>query len=151
MRSLKAQPVVRFLPQLCDLDPRVAQLLREYVKDHTGLLFPPRPRSPRSYSNVYNRDLRRSLRSRASTCLEQEHIVFADFAPSSSEHLVPTVCESSGSVMPAAISPINTLQLLEDVERRKAVAASMGGWALKWRTVPGISTTVGWWRQPISL
>ena len=28
--------------------------------------------------------------------------------------------------MPAAISPINTLQLLEDVERRKAAAASMG-------------------------
>jgi hypothetical protein len=61
MRSLKAQLVVRFLPQLCDLDARVAQLLREYVKDHTGLLFPSRSGSPRSCSNVYNRDLRPKL------------------------------------------------------------------------------------------
>jgi hypothetical protein len=41
--------------------------------------------------------------------LRQQHIVFADFAPpSSSKQLVPTICESSGSVMPAAISPVNT-------------------------------------------
>src|SRR5207245_1514786 len=44
-----------------DLDPRVAQLLREYVKDHSGLLFPSRSGSPRSYSNLYNRFLRPKL------------------------------------------------------------------------------------------
>jgi hypothetical protein len=68
------------------------------------------------------------LRSWASICLEQEHIVFADFAPPScSEQLIPTICESSGSGHASSdISDQYALQLLEDVERRKAAAASVG-------------------------
>jgi integrase len=44
-----------------DLDPRVAQILREYVGIRIGLLFPSRSGSPRSYSNTYNRCLRPKL------------------------------------------------------------------------------------------
>jgi len=71
--------------------------------------------------------------------------------PTNSEQLVPTICEKFwlGHAI-SAISDQYALQLLEDVEQRKGLLRA-SAWALKWRIVPAISTTVGWWRHPIGL
>jgi integrase len=111
-----------------DLEPVVAQLLREYVGNNTGLLFPSRTGNPRSYSNTYNRNLRPKL----------EKLGF--YVPGAGAHcfrrfraaqLKRTACpddlrkfwlgHASGD-----ISDHYALQLLEDVERRKAAALSVG-------------------------
>jgi integrase len=132
-QQVKANKVVACLKtdaawRVVDLDPRVAQLLREYVKDHTGLLFPSRSGSPRSYSNVYNRCLRPKL----------EKLGF--YVPGAGAHcfrgfraaqLQRAACPDDlrkfwlGHAS-SDISDQYALQLLEDVERRKAAAASVG-------------------------
>jgi integrase len=132
-QQVKANKVVACLKtdaawRVVDLDPRVAQLLLEYVKDHTGLLFPSRSGSPRSYSNVYNRCLRPKL----------EKLGF--YVPGAGAHcfrrfraaqLQRAACPDDlrkfwlGHAS-SDISDQYALQLLEDVERRKAAAASVG-------------------------
>jgi integrase len=114
--------------RVVDLDPRVAQLLLEDVKDHTGLLFPSRSGSPRSYSKVYNRCLRPQL----------EKLGF--YVPGAGAHcfrrfraaqLQRAACPDDlrkfwlGHAS-SDISDQYALQLLQDVERRKAAAASVG-------------------------
>jgi len=111
-----------------DLDPRIAQILREYVGTRIGLLFPSRTGTPRSYSNTYNRSLRpklqklgfyvpgagahcfrrfRAAQLKRATCPDDLRRFWLGHASSDiSDHYAP--------------------QLLEDVDRRKAVAARVG-------------------------
>jgi len=111
-----------------DLDPVVAQFLWEYVGNSTGLLFPSRTGTPRSYSNTYNRSLRPKL----------EKLGF--YVPGAGAHcfrrfraaqLKRAACPDDlrkfwlGHASDD-ISDHYALQLLEDVDRRKAAAASVG-------------------------
>ena len=111
-----------------DLDSVVAELLREYMGNRTGLLFPSRAGRPRSYSNTYNRNLRRKL----------EDLGF--YVPGAGAHcfrrfraaqLKRTACPDDlrkfwlGHASDD-ISDHYALQLLEDLDRRKTAVASVG-------------------------
>ena len=111
-----------------DLDPVVAQVLREYVRDHIGLLFPSRAGKPRSYSNCYNRNLRPKLEKLGFHTKGAGAHCFRRFRAA---QLKRTACPDDlrkfwlGHAS-TDISDHYALQLLEDVERRKTVAASVG-------------------------
>ncbi len=111
-----------------DLDPRIAEILREYVGTRIGLLFPSRTGTPRSYSNTYNRSLRPKL----------EKLGF--YVPGAGAHCFRRFRAAQLKRMACPddlrkfwlghasedISDHYALQLLEDVERRKAAAAHVG-------------------------
>jgi integrase len=109
-----------------DLFPAVAALLRDYVNDRAGLLFSSRTGSPRSYSNVYNRSLRPKL------------VGLGFYVPGAhcfrrfrAAQLKRAACPDDlrkfwlGHAS-ADISDNYALQLLEDMNRRKAAALSVG-------------------------
>ena len=111
-----------------DLDPRVARILREYMGHRAGLLFPSRTGAPRSYSNTYNRNLRPKL----------EKLGF--YVPGAGAHCFRRFRAAQLKRMACPddlrkfwlghasedISDHYALQLLEDLERRTAAAASVG-------------------------
>jgi len=111
-----------------DLHPVVAGLLQEYIGSRAGLLFPSRAGSPRSYSNTYNRNLRPKL----------DRLGF--HVPGAGAHCFRRfrAAQLKRSACPddlrkfwlghanADISDHYALQLLEDMERRKAIAVSVG-------------------------
>jgi integrase len=111
-----------------DLDPSVARILREYMGHRSGLLFPSRTGAPRSYSNTYNRNLRPKL----------EKLGF--YVPGAGAHCFRRFRAAQLKRMACPddlrkfwlghasedISDHYALQLLEDVERRKDAAASVG-------------------------
>jgi integrase len=111
-----------------DLDPRVAQILREYVGNGIGLLFPSRAGSPRSYSNLYNQRLRPKL----------EKLGF--YMPGAGAHCFRRFRAAQLKRMACPddlrkfwlghanedISDRYALQLLEDLDRRKDAVANVG-------------------------
>lgn len=111
-----------------DLDPIVARILREYVGNRTGLLFPSRSGRPRSYSNCYNRNLRPKLRKLGFYVPGAGAHCFRRFRAAQLKRMACPddlrkfwLGHANGD-----ISDHYALQLLEDVERRKAAAASVG-------------------------
>ena len=111
-----------------DLDPVVAHSLREYVGTRQGLLFPSRTGTPRSYSNTYNHRLRPKLTKLGFHVPGAGAHCFRRFRAA---QLKRAACPDDlrkfwlGHASDD-ISDHYALQLLEDVERRKAVAASVG-------------------------
>jgi integrase len=111
-----------------DLDPGVARCLREYVGNQTDLLFPSRAGKPRSYSNCYNRNLRPKLTSLGFHVPGAGAHCFRRFRAA---QLKRTACPDDlrkfwlGHAS-TDISDHYALQLLEDADRRKATAASVG-------------------------
>jgi integrase/recombinase XerD len=111
-----------------DIHPRVAQILREYVRTRIGLLFPSRSGLPRSYSNTYNRNLRPKL----------EKLGF--YVPGAGAHCFRRFRAAQLKRMACPddlrkfwlghasedISDRYALQLLEDLDRRKDAVASVG-------------------------
>jgi integrase len=111
-----------------DLDPRVAQILREHVGNHIGLLFPSRSGSPRSYSNTYNRSQRPKLEKLGFHTPGAGAHCFRRFRASQLKRMACPDDLRKFWLGPASddISDQYALQLLEDVERRKAAVASVG-------------------------
>jgi integrase len=111
-----------------DLFPAVAALLRDYVNNLTGLLFPSRAGSPRSYSNTYNRSLRPKLADlgfyvpgAGAHCFRRFRAALLKRAACPDDLRKFWLGHAS-----ADISDNYALQLLEDMSRRKAAALSMG-------------------------
>jgi integrase len=98
------------------------------VGHNTGLLFPSRAGKPRSYSNTYNRNLRPKLEKLG---FYQSGAGAHCFRRFRAAQLMRTACPDDlrkfwlGHAS-TDISDHYALQLLEDVERRKTVAASVG-------------------------
>jgi integrase len=111
-----------------DIDPRVAQTLRQYLGNGSGLLFPSRAGSPRSYSNLYNQRLRPKL----------EKLGF--YMPGAGAHCFRRFRAAQLKRMACPddlrkfwlghasedVSDHYALQLLEDLDRRKDVVANVG-------------------------
>jgi integrase len=111
-----------------DLDPIVAHILREYVRDHNGLLFPSRSGRPRSYSNCYNRNLRPKLTKLGFYVPGAGAHCFRRFRAAQLKRMTCPDDLRKFWLGHASddISDHYALQLLEDVERRRAAAASVG-------------------------
>ena len=111
-----------------DLHPSVAQTLKEYFGNRTGLLFPSRRGSPRSYSNLYNRLLRPKLESLRFCEKGAGAHCFRRFRAA---HLKRMACPDDlrkfwlGHATDG-ISDHYALQLLEDLVRQQSVVASVG-------------------------
>jgi integrase len=108
-----------------DLDPRMVEVLRGYLGNRTGLLFPTRAGTPRSYSNLYNQRLRPKLESlgfylpgAGAHCFRRFRAAQLKRAACPDDLRKFWLGHANGD-----ISDHYALQLLEDVERRRAVAA----------------------------
>jgi integrase len=112
-----------------DLDPAAAGILREYVgATRFGLLFPSRAGTPRSCSNLYNQRLRPKLEKLGCYMPGAGAHCFRRFRAAQLKRMA---CPDDLRKFWLGhanddISDHYALQLLEDVERRKAAAASVG-------------------------
>jgi integrase len=111
-----------------DIDPVVAQILREYLGTNHGLLFPSRTGTPRSYSNTYNRNLRPKLTKLGFHVPGAGAHCFRRFRAAQLKRMACPDDLRKFWLGHASddISDHYALQLLEDMDRRKAAAASVG-------------------------
>ena len=111
-----------------DLHPSVELILKGYLGNRTGLLFPSRRGSPRSYSNLYNRVLRPKLESLGFYEKGAGAHCFRRFRAA---HLKRMACPDDLRKFWLGhathdISDHYALQLLEDLVRRQSIVASVG-------------------------
>lgn len=111
-----------------DIHPVVAQMLRQYLSPNHGLLFPSRTGTPRSYSNTYNRNLRPKLTKLGFHVPGAGAHCFRRFRAAQLKRMACPDDLRKFWLGHASddISDHYALQLLEDMDRRKAAAASVG-------------------------
>jgi integrase len=111
-----------------DLHPSMASALRRYMGNRTGLAFPSRTGTPRSYNNLYHRNLRPKLQSLGFYERGAGAHCFRRFRAA---QLTRTCCPDDLRKFWLGhasndITDQYALQLLKDVERRKDHAVSVG-------------------------